>query len=172
MVSRGWAYKLPEGSYQLRSYQHVWWTMGVVRTTRERSETKGYQYTKIWENKYEPLTPTDYKGLVGRIRMELANRKVRQIKHRLVRGRGINVENKSLVKRTAVDVMFKEKPMLSCQAVANLFGYKQATSVYKDYGFYFVKVVQPKKIMVRPDDDMKLTFKYPCNRIMLFEQNV
>jgi hypothetical protein len=171
MVSRGWAYKLPEGGYQLRSYQYVWWTMGTVRTIKERSKKEGYQYTKIWEHKNTPLSTSDYKGLVGQIRLQLANRKIRQIKHRLVRGRGIDLNNKSLVKRTALDVALKEKPMLSCKRVADVFGYKSSASVWKDYGFYFSKVPQKKVIIVGYDDDMKRTFKYPCNRIHLFESN-
>jgi hypothetical protein len=169
MVSRGWAYRLSDGSIQLRSYQHVWSTLGAVRTKRKKSKTYGYQYTTIWEFvNNEALSKSCHKELVKEIRLHIAARKVRQITFRLINSSGVNLKDSKKVKEAIATVSVTEKPMLSCQRVAEMFGYRSATSVYKAYGEFFSKVDQPHVLEWRISrKTKKMARLYPCNRIYL-----
>jgi hypothetical protein len=167
MVSRGWATRLPDGSIQLRSYQHVWSTLQVKRTRRRSSKTFGYQYHKLFAVT-NSLDKSDFKSIIAHIRLHISDRKVSQLIHRLTRATGVSPRNTRKFKEAKAVVQLNEKPMLSCKKVAQMFGYKSAVSVYKDYGLFFSKVSQKRVLDVRyHHETKKMAFLFPCNRINL-----
>lgn len=153
LVSRGWAEKMPDGAYRLRSYQHVWRSLGV-----QRSWTAGIKKYKFAYHKIS----------IGALHL-CTDRKVyaRQIKDLILRQVAANKKAQvkcRLKESTAPGQPVKTETSISCRTVGTkLFGLRSSASGSKYRKLYFDVIDEPTELRKLPGN----LYRYPCKRIAL-----
>lgn len=152
LIEKGWVIKNGD-DYKMVAYQQVWRELGVTRLRGK------YKYRKL-DDSYTKLTRKQFmsKVLVD-IQKYVAERKVKQFKHRLLKSEGSE--------RTT-----NRNPYLSCYSSAKLFGYSSTMSG-KKYRKEFFKLVsrgdKPKvsAYCVQGGSNIIKVVRAECDRIIL-----
>lgn len=116
LVDKGWARRCTPGEkglVALRSYQHVWRDLGVMRyPIRRRGNRAGYVYYKVPCGHFADDRPTYLRQIECEIKKRLAKRQAAQIRWRL--------NNKACNENT--------QATFSARSAARLFGYRSPST--------------------------------------------